>query len=255
MMNASRLQFIIAIVIGMLVLPRGAEAQSHLEPACSLAAGDETSYEATLAALFRKGYQRTTPLKRTEESVEVILRMAVSHTGPLVSSGEPCITCEAMTGIRVIGFGGQYEAFRLQADTTVWNTEARGPEAVQTIAVHEASAPIDSSLAKRIHQAWQDLLLCPRYPTSGEIHIGAAARFHFSMFVIGIGRIAGGVWLPEDETNADDLATLGRELGAYAKASTQPDRDEAAQELERTLARLERRLDEQGRCPAARARR
>jgi len=231
--------------------------QSHLRPSCGLSADSGDSYEDTIAQLFHKGFQRTTPLRRTDSSVEVLLRM--TWLSPqLVSSGEPCLTCETMSGVRVIGDHIRYEAFSLTADTTIAAIDARGADAVQNVEVHESAAPLDSSLAARVRQVWQDMLLCPRYPRSTDITVGGAGgHFIFSMLVMGIGKVAGesdGVDGVEEGTAVAHLAALGHRLGDFAEAASE-ERSQVLGKVRRILSKLERLLDRRGHCPAAQVRR
>lgn len=97
-------------------------------------------------------------------------------------------------------------------------------------------------------------MLCPRYPKDIEISLGDGVRMVISSFGMGLGRVGGTVSNPETGSLAWALLTMGRAMEAYASAG-EAEQEQLLAELGDEVARLERRLEGQGRCVAARARR
>lgn len=249
--------------------PRSAKGQDHLEPRSGLGQegfptreGVVESYETTLANLFQKGYEDTTPLRRTKTSVEVLLRMTWLPSTQLVFTGDECFTCEEMSGVRMIGDSLRFESFSLTTDTSAWLSgwkDVSGgrkwsqEKAKRIVSVSESSSDLDSTLAVKLHRLWKDMLLCARYPESTELFTDTRAIF--STFIIGLGKIGGEVSDPEDETNTGILTQLGHLLERHSKASRRSERDSLSKEIWKKSNHLGQRLTSQGRCASARARR
>lgn len=247
--------------------PRSAQSQDHLEPRSGLGQegpptqdGVVESYETTLVNLFQKGYEDTMPHRRTQTSMEVLLRMTWLPSTQLVSKGDECFTCEEMSGVRMIGDSLRFESFSLTTDTSAWLSEWKDvsggrkwaqAKAEKTVSVSESSSNLDSTLAVKLHHLWRSMLLCARYPESTELFTETRAVFSTSIF--GLGEIGGEVSDPEEETNAGILTQLGHLLDRHSKAISRTEQDSLSEEIWDRSNHLDRRLSNQGRCAAAQA--
>lgn len=263
------LLLVLCVFLCRVYSPRSAQSQDHLEPRSGLGQegpptreGVVESYETTLANLFQKGYESTMPHRRTETSVEVLLRMTWLPSTQLVFKRDECFTCEEMSGVRMIGDSLRYESFSLITDTSAWLSgwkEVSGgrkwsqAKAEDMVSVRESSTDLDSSLAVKLHRLWRDMLLCARYPESTELF--GDTRAIFSTSIVGIGEIGGEVTDPEDKTNTEILTQLGHLLGRHSKASSRTERNSLSKKILDKSNYIAQRLTSQGRCAAARARR
>jgi len=97
---------------------------------------------------------------------------------------------------------------------------------------------ISGKLGDRIVEIWRKMLMRTRYPAQYTSGVDGAV-YEFSMFVRGLGDIAGHIWLPDRNSSTGALVTLGDEL--YGICTTR--KDASMDQLEKLTAELEHRLN------------
>jgi hypothetical protein len=126
------------------------------------------------------------------------------------------------------------------AFTTRAQAQRKALAQIQSV-VNRLEAPLDTTVAAALEQAWDAMLMRVHYPEKPELGLDGETC-HFANFVQEFGYRTGKVWSPEKGTPSYELMELARALGAYPTLR-EADRKDAAEEMMTRARKLLALLD------------
>jgi len=233
-------------------------AEDHLEPDGSIlgASAFLADYDVMLRDVLHAAYARDVEVRMIAQPSFVPEYAVGLRGGKTIGKGD----------FKMVVAGPPYRIFALSPAASVWTyqsiamlksgqtrmvgenaqqlqkkeierAQASVPANPRDLKVSQCEIGIDDALGGRIIEVWRKMLMRTRY-SQQNMNGADGATYDFSMFVRGVGPLAGKVWSPDRDSSTGALVALSGEMYGICTKK----KDASMAQLEKLTAELEARL-------------